>query len=234
MLQYQTVSPGLTRVLNQLMQISQLSLFRLVGGTSLALQIGHRRSIDIDLFTDKAFDSPALQAELQRHFNSVLFTWTNQNGFSCVIDGIKTDIFNWHTPFILPAIEEDNIRLMHKEEIAAMKFEAVTNRKEKKDFYDIAFLLNEYTFKYLLNSFCKKYPFLDKLMIIESLTAVHFADNSLDPILVKEMDWTLAKDIIISTIQVYYQEQISNRKRLQEERIKNAEQLLKQKKKKDD
>jgi len=72
------------------MQLSELSSFRLVGGTSLALQIGHRRSIDIDLFTNKAFDLQALQNILHKNFSTSV-TWINQNGFSCIIDGIKTD-----------------------------------------------------------------------------------------------------------------------------------------------
>ncbi|MGI8634552.1 MAG: nucleotidyl transferase AbiEii/AbiGii toxin family protein, partial [Segetibacter sp.] len=136
-------------------------------------------------------------------------------------------------PFVLPALEEDNLRLMNLEEIGAMKLEAVTNRKEKKDYYDIAFLFQNYTFQHLFNLFSKKYPFLDKLMVIQALTSVHFADNSLNPVLLKEMNWPSAKKIIISTIERYYGEQTANRKRLQEERMKNAEQLLKNKRSKE-
>ena len=55
-LHYETVSPTLQRILHQLMELESLRDFRLVGGTSLALQRGHRRSIDIDLFTDAYFD----------------------------------------------------------------------------------------------------------------------------------------------------------------------------------
>ena len=51
-LYYETVSPTLQRILHQLMELKSLRGFRLVGGTSLALQRGHRRSIDIDLFTE--------------------------------------------------------------------------------------------------------------------------------------------------------------------------------------
>lgn len=214
MLYYETVSPGLKDVLTRLMQMSELYSFCLVGGTSLALQIGHRSSVDIDLFTNKGFNSPALQSLLHNQFKQFTITWINQNGFSCIINGIKTDFFNWNVPFILlPYYEEDNIRLMPKEEIAAMKFEAITSRKEKKDFYDIAFLFKEYTFRQLFDIFFKKYGFYDKLMIIEALTTVDYADNSLDPVLFKEMEWSLAKKIIINAIEVYYQEQIANTKK---------------------
>lgn len=134
MLYYETVSPGLKDVLAQLMRINELNSFCLVGGTSLALQIGHRSSVDIDLFTNKGFNSPALQSLLHDQFKQFTLTWINQNGFSCIINGVKTDFFNWNVPFILPYYEEDNIRLMPKEEIAAMKFEAIASRKEKRIF----------------------------------------------------------------------------------------------------
>lgn len=233
MLHYETVSPGLTNVLKQLMQLEELNSFRLVGGTSLALQLGHRKSIDIDLFTNKALDTARLQNKLQNHFNSFIISWINQNGFSCIINGIKTDIFNWNTPFIMPAVEEDNVRLMHKEEIAAMKFEAVTNRKDKKDFYDIAFLLKEYSFQYLLSICCEKYPFFDKVMIIESLTTAKYADDSLDPLLLIDLKWSSAKTIITDAIENYYKEQTAGRKKIQEDRINKAEQMIKNKKRKE-
>jgi nucleotidyltransferase AbiEii toxin of type IV toxin-antitoxin system len=51
-LHYNTVTPLLHKVLKQLMKAKEFEDFRLVGGTSLSLQRGHRLSVDIDLFTD--------------------------------------------------------------------------------------------------------------------------------------------------------------------------------------
>ena len=107
MLYYQTTSPNLVEVLKQLMQLDELNSFRLVGGTSLALQIGHRKSVDIDLFTDKEFDIKNLQDVLKKKFSSFSISWSNQNGFTSEINNVKADFFNWHNPFI----KEPNILL---------------------------------------------------------------------------------------------------------------------------
>lgn len=54
---WNTVSPLLKDALTKLMKGSPFHQFRLVGGTSLSLQLGHRFSADIDLFTDAVYDS---------------------------------------------------------------------------------------------------------------------------------------------------------------------------------
>lgn len=66
MLHYETVSPHLLNVLKKIQQLPEVSAFRLVGGTSLSLQMGHRTSVDIDLFTDKSFDIAELQKILDK------------------------------------------------------------------------------------------------------------------------------------------------------------------------
>src|SRR5438132_167546 len=126
MLYYEAVSPDLIDVLRQLMKMEELTPFRLVGGTSLALQIGHRKSIDIDLFTDTHFEKKDIENLLATTFRGFSLNWQNVNGFTCIInDGIKVDLFNWHSRFVLPAIESDGLRLMNMEEIGAMKLETI-------------------------------------------------------------------------------------------------------------
>lgn len=153
MLYYKTVSPNLLTILKRLMAFSELDEFRLVGGTALALQVGHRRSVDIDFFCEKKFDINLLKYLLQKNFEKFVLDWENKEGFVSLIDGVKVDFFTWHIPFIYPAIQIDSLRLADKREIAAMKMEAITIRKEKKDFIDIAVLLKEYKFKELLSAF---------------------------------------------------------------------------------
>lgn len=214
------------------MTLDVLHSFRLVGGTSLSLQIGHRKSVDIDLFSDAPFDKEKLLKTLKQTFSSFALIWKNEHGLSCEIDSVKVDLFNWHTPFIKNAIEIDDFKLMDKEEIGAMKFETITGRKEKKDFFDIAFLLQEFSLKQLISVFKIKYPFMDKMMVIESLTAADLADNSFDPLLLKKMDWSGAKNKIFGAIENFYADQFNQIKQSQQKRIDKAEELLKQKKNK--
>jgi hypothetical protein len=70
-LYWNTVNKSLKEVLGTLMRASELSSFRLVGGTSLSLQLGHRLSEDIDLFTDATYGSVdflAIDKFLKKHF----------------------------------------------------------------------------------------------------------------------------------------------------------------------
>lgn len=229
MLHYETVSPHLLSVLKKIQQLPELSGFRLVGGTSLALQIGHRTSVDIDLFTDKSFDITELQQVLYKKFDLFEVIWSNKNGFVSTIDDIKVDFFDWHIPFIKGSINEDGICLAHVEDIGAMKLDAITTRKEKKDFIDIAFLLKSYDLVKLLKAHKIKYPFMSTKFIIESLLAVDFADNTEPPKMIIPYDWQGAKSLIIKTVNNYLSDLKSGVVKQQEDRIRKAEELLKKK-----
>lgn len=137
----ETVSDLLWNVLCQLMDIELLSSFRLVGGTSLSLQLGHRMSVDIDLFTEAAYgslDFEAIDKKLQESFPFVEMQYEGNNSFgkSYYIgnnnrDIVKVDLF-YTDAFIRPILEIENIRLATIEEIAAMKMEVIGQNGRKK------------------------------------------------------------------------------------------------------
>lgn len=232
MLHYETVSPHLLSVLKRIQQLPEISTFRLVGGTSLSLQIGHRISVDIDLFTDKFFDIAGLQETLNGTFDSFEVVWANKNGFVSMIEDIKVDFFDWHIPFIKDAITADGICLADKEDIAAMKLEAITTRKEKKDFIDIAFLLELYNLTDLLSAHKTKYPYMSTKFVIESLLAVDFADNTELPKMTIPYNWENTKSLIVKTVNQYVGDLKSDVVKQQEERMRKAQELLKNKNKK--
>ena len=68
MLQTQTIAPATLQLLKRFMQDPELRSFRLVGGTALALQLGHRISVDLDLFTDSAFDEQQQREYLEKNY----------------------------------------------------------------------------------------------------------------------------------------------------------------------
>ncbi|MCB0748459.1 MAG: nucleotidyl transferase AbiEii/AbiGii toxin family protein, partial [Ignavibacteriae bacterium] len=131
---YETVSELLRSSLDQLMSAEEFNDFRLVGGTSLSLQIGHRESVDIDLFSDVEYgsiDFEALEAYLRESFEYVdtLANVIPAIGKSFLIgadseNALKLDIF-YTDAFIQPAYIEDNIRMATVEEIIAMKIDVV-------------------------------------------------------------------------------------------------------------
>jgi len=207
--------------------------FRLVGGTGLALQLGHRISVDIDLFTDKDFDKTNVSRLLQKEFETYVLDWQNVNELVTRIDNIKVDLFNWNVSFIRPPVVENDIVAMDKLEIGAMKLETITTRKDKKDFFDIAFLLQEFSIRELLTCFRSKYPFLNHKMVLESLMAVDFADETNEPVLIKKMTWEDAKKIIVDSVLNFFEAIKDESVRQQQERLRKAEDLLKKKKNKE-
>ena len=99
-LHYNTVSETLTKCLKELMNEPLLEKFILVGGTSLSLQLGHRISIDIDLFTDSPYgsvDFTAIQEMLRKRFN-----------FCC---GECGDIVSFGTSYLIGDTKEDSVKL---------------------------------------------------------------------------------------------------------------------------
>ena len=155
-LHYHAVSPPLLKLLRQLMQEKLLALFQLVGGTALALRLGHRVSVDIDLFSDQTFDVQAV-AEMLRDRLSIQSLEMAKNTVCGEVGGIKIDIMAHRYPMIGTVCEVDNIRLSSLEDIAAMKLNAISNRGCKKDFWDYAELLKSFSREEMLSFFAKKY-----------------------------------------------------------------------------
>ncbi|MGJ3236259.1 nucleotidyl transferase AbiEii/AbiGii toxin family protein [Marivirga sp.] len=192
MLQYQTIEDSTLVILKDLMEIPDLEDFRLVGGTSLALQYGHRNSIDIDLFGDKSFEEIDL-ARVLSQFDKVQNLLSTKYIKTYLINGIKVDMVNYSYPWIGKLLNEDDIRMASVEDIAAMKINAITNRGSKKDFYDLDLILNHYSLKDILQFYQKKYYDGTVFMALKSLTYFVDAEAEDDPELLAGQDWESVK-----------------------------------------
>ena len=160
-LHYETVSPQLVHCLKIIQESEIFKDFNLVGGTCLSLQLGHRRSIDIDLFTAIDYGSmntAAMKVFLQKNFpysenldslDQPAFGYSVRIGESPT-DCIKADFF-YTEKFIFPLNYTDGIRLADIREIAAMKIKAITqDEPRQKDFWDIYELSNMYSLKEMI------------------------------------------------------------------------------------
>lgn len=191
-----TVSDLLWKILNKLMSFEELNTYRLVGGTSLSLLLGHRVSVDIDLFTDSEYDSVdfnQLNKLFLKSFDCVNIGYGGNEGFgkSYYIgtkenDAIKVDLF-YTDPFILPILEIENIRLSQLGEIVAMKLEIIGHNGRKKDFWDIHELMNHFTWTEMLEFYLKRYSYSSSPEeIIKKLTDFNNADIDPEPICLKK------------------------------------------------
>ena len=102
MLQTQTVEAGTLDLIKTLMKDAELSAFNLVGGTALSLMIGHRKSIDIDLFTNQDFDAENLAGHLSRAYHAEEIN-TIKNGIFCFLENVKVDLIAHQYPIFKPA-----------------------------------------------------------------------------------------------------------------------------------
>jgi len=133
--------------------------FFLVGGTALALQIGHRKSDDIDLFSQKELQILEIAKYLKQNHNGKYQLLNSQNMiYQVVIDGIKVDFV--HHPFELveAPLHESQLIYLGTKDIAAMKLHAIeTSGNRAKDFVDIYFLLKEMPLEKMFEYYRKKY-----------------------------------------------------------------------------
>ena len=175
------ISPHTFQLIQQLQRLPELAGFYLVGGTSLALQLNHRNSIDIDLFTQSDFDDNAI-IELLRINYKTEEIFRRKNTIITLLDNVKTDFIKHDYPFILPPITEEGITYLGKEDIAAMKLHAIIQSgKRLKDFIDIYFLLQYFTMDQLIAFFVKKYNYSNPLIALKAVTYFDDIDENTDP-----------------------------------------------------
>ena len=206
MLQTQTIEPGTLSVLNLLMNNSELKQFSLVGGTALSLKYGHRLSIDLDLFSTEDFEHEPIIESLENNFGRAFDYRGNYTkwGIFCQIENVKVDIVYYPHAIIQPIEQFSGIRLYHDKDLMAMKIQAILGRGKKKDFWDIAELLEHYSVQEMMDCHKAKYPSqMLGISIPHALTYFVDADESEEPQTIKPITWYEIKSNITSKIREY-------------------------------
>lgn len=160
--------------------------FYLAGGTSLALQIGHRDSVDFDFFSEKNIHTKKLFEQLREIFegHTLLKIVEERNTLTVLIDdSIKISFFTYAYKLIKPTTSDENIIFASIEDIGCMKLSAITGRASSKDYIDLYFILKRLSLFDLLENAREKYPELERNLILKSI--VYFEDVTLEKILFK-------------------------------------------------
>ena len=181
MLQTETVARSTFELLKRLQAEPLLSSTRLVGGTALSLQIGHRESEDLDLFTTEPINGDSVQTLLIKDYDFIPSTITTDAliGF---IQGVKVDIIYHPYPWLDEAITEDGVRLASILDIAAMKMHAIINSGTRpKDFVDIAFLSMHYSYNEIKQLLLKRYLAYDPIMADKAIIYFDYIDDGMIP-----------------------------------------------------
>ena len=157
--------------------------FYLAGGTALALQFGHRDSIDFDFFIHSDIDTDDLWGKCMDVFtgNHIQKTQEEKNTLSIIIDHqVRISFFGYHYPLLEQTHQQNGLSFATPLDIGCMKLSAITSRATSKDYIDLYFILQNYTLTALLKACSNKYPTLDQGLILKSL--VYFADITAEPI----------------------------------------------------
>jgi len=169
MLRKETVSESTLELLNTLMNDELLKAFFLVGGTALSLQIGHRISIDLDLFTIASFDDNQMLSDLEDKYKFQL-DYQSKNTLKGEISGVKVDLITHNYPLVKPLLNFDSVRMASPDDIAAMKLNAISgNGTRLKDFIDIAYLSSFMTLSQMVDAYEEKYSSRNPAMVIKAL-----------------------------------------------------------------
>jgi hypothetical protein len=164
-----TIRQDILELLVTLQSRAELQDFHLAGGTSLAMQLGHRKSIDLDLFTQNDFNSNTLLEFLEEHYGFKMY-FSSANTLKGQINDVNVDFITHKYPFVDQLICSENIRLFSIPDIAAMKLNAIAgNGTRSKDFIDMYFILKRFEVKDILFFYKKKYTERNQFHALKSL-----------------------------------------------------------------
>ena len=203
MLYTQTVAEPTLDLLRRLLAVPELSNFGLVGGTNLSLRLGHRISVDLDLFTPEPFDLLSVQQAVSKRFSQARELNARKQTLLYVIEGIKIDILLHEYAYLQPVDVIDGLRLASLPDVIGMKLGAVAGRGAKKDFWDVNALLKQYTIADMIGFYAKKYPNSDAGQVVRSLVYFDDADAQEDPYDLQNVTWPQVKKHVTNQVRSY-------------------------------
>lgn len=164
--------------------------FYLAGGTALAIELGHRKSMDLDWFSPDNFSNARLKEMISK---SGVFELTGEDKGTIhgILDGVRVSFLRYGYKMLFPRLDFENVKLADERDIAAMKIDAVSSRGSRKDFVDLFFLLGKYSLAALIGMFEKKYAGIkfNKLHILKSLVFFEDAENEPMPEMLEPAEW---------------------------------------------
>ena len=185
--------------------------FYLAGGTALAIQVGHCTSLDFDFYTKKNFDSRKLQHLLEEKFKKTILLQKDEDTLIVKINDVAVSFFKYTYPLIFPLVKQEKFPpIAPKEDIAAMKIIAISDRGAKRDFIDIYFLLQEFSFKKIFSFVKKKYPNFNIYVALRGLTYFVDADKKQTRrlYLFYNVSWGKIKEFLIDEVKKYQKENL--------------------------
>ena len=193
-------------ILNNLGFLKEKS-FYLAGGTALALQLGHRTSVDFDFYISKSFSSQDLLQDFNKEFKEVVVRQAVADTLILTVGNIDLSFFYYPYILLKPTVRLNVIDLASIEDISAMKIAAVVQRGVRRDFIDIYYLLQKFSLKEIVKFTLKKYPGYQEMLVLRAL--IYFKDADSEnlarkiEVLDKSFYWEKVKDKIFEEVKKY-------------------------------
>lgn len=171
------------------------------GGTAIALQLGHRKSIDLDFFTPTKFVENQWQQHLEEKYKFKL-TKRDKQTLEGTVKKVKLSIMGYRYKLIAKLEEYGRVQIASLPDLAAMKLDALSDRGTKRDFIDIYFLAKQYGLAKLFEFYDKKFGNLDEreIMLKKGLIYFEAADEQYMPDMLVPADWKKIKQWFTSQI----------------------------------
>jgi predicted nucleotidyltransferase component of viral defense system len=195
---WNTVKPLLKNVLVDVMNEDLFLPFRLVGGTALSLQIGHRISVDIDLFTNASYgsvDFKKIKDFFEEKYEYCSYRSIENVGMgiyfevgNSIDDFVKIDIY-YTDDFVFDQLIIEDIRMASEKEIIAMKLAVIDQNGRKKDFWDLHYYIEKLHIDEMIGFYKKRYPYHDYSNLKRQCIKFERADEDFDPICLLSKNW---------------------------------------------
>jgi hypothetical protein len=185
-------------VLKHLTPLTQARGFYLAGGTGLALQLGHRRSVDFDWFREEPIADPLrLAAELQASGLPLEVDRVERGTLHARVGGVRSSFLEYRYPLLEPLGVVSGLMLASPADIAAMKLAAVAQRGSRKDFIDIFALGQRFSLAEMLGFYRAKYRVEDVGHVVVALAYFDDADRERTPALLRRWSWPKVKATLL-------------------------------------
>ena len=190
---WETVTTEMRELLKWVGQQDFISPFYLAGGTALTLQMGHRKSVDLDFFsqTDEVHERTRqriIRAIAERDGQVI----ENVDGnLVLLVDDVRVGFFSYGYKLIEPFAQLENVNVASMLDIGLMKLDAVIGRGSRKDFFDLYIIAKKYPLEELLQAGARKYPTSRDfaLMAVESFILFENAERDVQPELMIDVTW---------------------------------------------
>ncbi len=172
--------------------------FVLVGGTALALHLGHRRSDDLDFFCPEGFDQNALIEQFQQSYPYGLRVVDagRQDTLHLVVNGVKVSFLRQTGGHLRDTRDFDGVPLANVHDLVAMKVNAVSTRGAKKDFIDLYFVAQSglgFGFAAILQAALEVFPRMNLVHALKSFAYFADADSEPQPVMLRPCSWPQVK-----------------------------------------